>query len=110
MDARKIARFCTAVGAWLAGIALMSAWASAIAAEYIASFSGVAAPALTPRPVVELLNRNFNAILQEPETRALFFAQGYEPAGGSPEDFQRVLAKDVATWSDVIRTANIKFE
>ena len=81
-----------------------------IAGVDIASFSGVAAPALTPRPVVELLNRNFNAILQEPETRALFFAQGYEPAGGSPEDFQRVLANDVATWSDVIRAANITFE
>ena len=40
----------------------------------------------------------------------LFFAQGYEPAGGSPEDFQRVLAKDVATWSEVIRAANVKFE
>jgi tripartite-type tricarboxylate transporter receptor subunit TctC len=81
-----------------------------IAGVDIASFSGVAAPVQTPRPVVELLNRNFNAILQEPETRALFFAQGYEPAGGSPEDFQRVLRNDVATWSSVIRTANVKFE
>jgi tripartite-type tricarboxylate transporter receptor subunit TctC len=81
-----------------------------VAGVDIGSFSGVAAPAQTPRAVVDLLNRSFNAILQEPETRALFFAQGYETAGGSPEDFARVLAKDVATWSDVIRAANIKFE
>jgi tripartite-type tricarboxylate transporter receptor subunit TctC len=76
----------------------------------IGSFSGVAAPAQTPRAIIDLLNRNFNAILQEPDTRALFFAQGYEVAGGSPDDFQRVLAKDVATWSDVIRAANVRFE
>ncbi len=81
-----------------------------IAGVDLGSFSGVAAPAQTPRAIVELLNRNFNAILQEPETLAQFFAQGYEPAGGSPEDFQRVLAKDVATWSGVIRAANVKFE
>jgi tripartite-type tricarboxylate transporter receptor subunit TctC len=70
----------------------------------------VAAPTRTPRAVVELLNRNFNAILQEPETRALFFAQGYEPAGGSPEQFQRVLENDVTTWSRVIRAASVRFE
>ena len=76
----------------------------------IASFSGVAAPAKTPRAIVLLLNSHFNAVLQEPETRSMFFAQGYEPAGGSPEDFQRVLAADVARWSGVIRAANVKFE
>ena len=81
-----------------------------IAGVDIGSFSGVALPAGTPRPVVDLLNRHFNAILQEPETRAMFFAQGYEPAGGAPEDFHRVLAADVATWSRVIRAANISFD
>lgn len=76
----------------------------------VASFSGVAAPPRTPRPVVALLNHQLNAILQEPETRALFFAQGYEPAGGTPEDFARVLAADVATWSTVVRAAHVTFE
>jgi tripartite-type tricarboxylate transporter receptor subunit TctC len=76
----------------------------------IGSFSGVGAPAKTPRPIVDLLNRHLNAILQEPETRTVFQAQGYEIAGGSPEDFQRALAAEVATWSRVIRAANVKFE
>jgi tripartite-type tricarboxylate transporter receptor subunit TctC len=76
----------------------------------IAAFSGVAAPAKTPRPIVDLLNRQLNSILQEPETRATFLAQGYDPAGGSPEDFRRVLGDEVATWSRVIRAAELKFE
>jgi tripartite-type tricarboxylate transporter receptor subunit TctC len=76
----------------------------------LGAFSGVAVPAQTPRAIVDLLNRHFNAILQEPETRATFAAQGYEPAGGSPDDFRRVLEADVATWSGVIRAANIRFE
>jgi len=76
----------------------------------INAFSGVAAPAKTPKAIVDLLNRDLNAILQETQTRKVFEAQGYEPAGGSPEDFRRVLAQDVDTWSKVIRAANIKFE
>jgi tripartite-type tricarboxylate transporter receptor subunit TctC len=74
------------------------------------AFSGVAAPAKTPRAIVDLLNRNLNEVLKELETRALFAAQGYEVAGGTPEDFRRTLEHDVATWSAVIRAANIRFE
>lgn len=81
-----------------------------VAGVDINAFSGVAAPARTPRAIVDLLNRDLNAILQEPDTRKVFAAQGYEPAGGSPDDFRRILAQDVATWSRVIRDANIKFE
>jgi tripartite-type tricarboxylate transporter receptor subunit TctC len=76
----------------------------------IGSFSGVAAPATTPRAVVDRLNREFNEILKEPETRAAFFAEGYEPAGGAPQDFQRTLANDVATWKRVIAAAHVTFE
>jgi tripartite-type tricarboxylate transporter receptor subunit TctC len=81
-----------------------------IAGVDITSFSGVAAPAKTPKAVVDLLNRHFNAILLEPETRAMFAAQGYEVSGGTPEDFQRRLAAEIATWSRVIRAANVTFE
>lgn len=76
----------------------------------IGSFSGVAAPANTPNAVIELLNRHFNAILREPATRAMFATQGYEPAGGSPDDFRRTLARDVEQWARVIREANVKFD
>jgi tripartite-type tricarboxylate transporter receptor subunit TctC len=74
------------------------------------AFSGVAAPAKTPRAIVDRLNRELNAVLQEPETRALFRTQGYEVAGGTPEDFRRTLERDVATWSRVIREQKIQFD
>jgi tripartite-type tricarboxylate transporter receptor subunit TctC len=54
--------------------------------------------------------RHLNSILQEPETRATLLAQGYDPAGGSAEDFHRVLGAEVATWSRVIRAVDIRFE
>jgi tripartite-type tricarboxylate transporter receptor subunit TctC len=83
---------------------------SGVANVDIGSFSGVAAPAKTPPPIVERLNRELNGVLAEPATRTMFFAQGYEVAGGTPQDFARVLADDVAQWRGVIKAAKITFE
>ena len=83
---------------------------SGVSGVDIGSFSGVAAPGKTPPAIVERLNREFNAVLAEPETRPMFFAQGYEVAGGSAQDFARALADDVGRWSAVIKAARITFE
>ena len=83
---------------------------SGVANVDIESFSGVGAPAGTPRAVVDMLNRHFNAILLEADVRAAFAAQGYEVGGGTADDFRRVLAADVDNWSRVIRAANVKFD
>jgi tripartite-type tricarboxylate transporter receptor subunit TctC len=83
---------------------------SGVANIDIGSFSGVAAPARTPKPVVDLLNRQLNLVLDEPETRTTFAAQGYEPVGGSPATFARLLAAEVAAWSRVVQAAHITFD
>jgi hypothetical protein len=46
----------------------------------------------------------------EAQTRALFAQQGYEVAGGTPEDFRRTLEHDVAMWSRAIRAADVRFD
>ena len=76
----------------------------------IVAWTGVTAPAKTPRKLIDTLNAHFNAILKEPDTKTFFFNQGYEIAGGTPEEFGRLLAEEVATWSKVIRTAKIQFD
>ena len=83
---------------------------SGVSGVDIGSFSGVAAPAKTPPALVERLNRELNAVLAEPETKTMFFTQGYEVAGGSPPDFARVLAGEVTQWSAVVKAAKITFE
>jgi tripartite-type tricarboxylate transporter receptor subunit TctC len=81
-----------------------------IAGVNVIAWTGVAAPAKTPRKLIDTLNAHFNAILKEPDTRTFFSNQGYDPAGGTPEDFGRLIAAEVATWSKVIRTAKIQFD
>ena len=81
-----------------------------IAGVNVVTWSGVVAPAKTPKNVVATLNAHYNEILKEPEVKANFLNLGYETAGGSPQDFGRHLAEEVATWSKVIRAANIQFD
>ena len=81
-----------------------------IAGVNVIAWSGIVAPAKTPKKLIDTLNAHFNAILKEQDVKTFFFNQGYEPAGGTPEEFGRLLAEEVATWSKVIRTAKVQFD
>jgi len=76
----------------------------------VTSWSGIAAPRGTPRNLVATLNAHYNAILHEPDVKSTFLNLGYETAGGTPQDFGRLLAGEVATWSKVIRVAKVQLE
>ncbi len=76
----------------------------------VMTWTGLVAPRKTPRKLIDTLNAHFNAILKEPDVKAFFFNLGYETAGGTPEDFGRLLAQEVATWNKVIRAARIQFD
>lgn len=74
------------------------------------SWQGVVAPAGTPAAVIDRLNRELNAILKEPEVRSAFTKQAFDPVGGTPEDFGRVISNSIDTWAGVIRANNIKLD
>ena len=70
------------------------------------SWLGILAPAGTPLPVVERLNAEFNRAL--PKVRDKLAAQGLDIAGGTPQEFARVIRADFEKWSRVVKAANIK--
>jgi tripartite-type tricarboxylate transporter receptor subunit TctC len=74
------------------------------------SWQGIVAPAGTPRPVIERLNRELNAVLRDPEIRAAFAKQAFDPKGGTPEEFGRVISASVDRWAEVIRANNIRLD
>jgi tripartite-type tricarboxylate transporter receptor subunit TctC len=71
---------------------------------------GLVAPAGTPRPVIEWLNREAKKAFSAPDVRDRFVAQGVEFALGSPDDFGAHIAADTKRWGEVIRRAGIKLE
>lgn len=71
---------------------------------------GLFAPAGTPAPVVKTLHRAFAQAVQAPDVQELFARQGVTPYGSTPEEFRKVLRRDIDKWAKVIRTANIRVE
>jgi tripartite-type tricarboxylate transporter receptor subunit TctC len=71
------------------------------------SWSGIMAPAGTPRRVIDRLNAAIEKILRDPEVRQRFASLGVEPVGGPPEAFARHIRAESEKWSRVVKTANI---
>ncbi len=74
----------------------------------VTGWNGVLAPANTPRPIIDKLNRTIVAALKTPDIEKFLIEQGLEPAGNSPEEFAQVMHTDIEKWIRVTREAGIK--
>ena len=77
---------------------------------YAASWYGMLLPAGTPKNVVDILSREIVAQMRTPEMRETLARQGFEPAGGSPEQFNTFIREEMLRWVKVIASAGIKPE
>jgi len=68
------------------------------------------APAATPRPIVERLNREVNAVLQLPEVATRFAELGITNRPMTPEEVGAFVAAETRRWGEVARRANIRAE
>jgi tripartite-type tricarboxylate transporter receptor subunit TctC len=71
---------------------------------------GLLAPAGTPKPVVEKLNREAARALTAPEVRDKLQAQGAEPMPGTPEAFASFMQEEMAKWAPVVKQAGVKLD
>ncbi len=71
---------------------------------------GIGAPAKTPQDIVERLNEQINAGLNDPALRARIGEVGGMPLTGSSADFRKLFVDDAQKWAKVMREANIKPE
>jgi tripartite-type tricarboxylate transporter receptor subunit TctC len=69
---------------------------------------GMWAPAGTPKEIVLRLNQALVRILRQPDVQERLRADGMEPVFSTPEAFARVIARDIAMWSKVVKAGNIK--
>ncbi len=71
---------------------------------------GVVAPAGTPPDIVNKLNAAFRESMAPAETRARLATLGAEIKIGTPAEFGKMLAAELAQWTAVVKAANIKVE
>jgi tripartite-type tricarboxylate transporter receptor subunit TctC len=64
----------------------------------------------TPTANIERLHAEVKTALDSREVRELFKAQGIEPGGMPPADFQRLIKTDIADWKRTIDQLGIKLE
>jgi len=74
------------------------------------AFFGINAPSATPSEIIERLNKEINAILAEPRTKARFADLGGTPLPGPPADFGKLIADETEKWARVVKFAGIKPE
>ena len=54
------------------------------------------------------LNTEVNAALATPDVRDQFIAQGGEPSGGTPQELDALIKREIKEWTDIVRKAGIK--
>ena len=74
------------------------------------SWNGMWGPAGMPRAIVMRLNQALARILKQPETLERLRADGREPAHSTPEEFARVIGRDISKWTTVVKVGNIKVQ
>jgi tripartite-type tricarboxylate transporter receptor subunit TctC len=75
-----------------------------------ASWNGLAAPARTPKPVIERLNREVAAALNHPDVRRRLAELNVDAQASTPDQASALLASEVKRWGEVIVRARIPLQ
>jgi len=71
---------------------------------------GIVAPAGTPATVLDRLNAELQAALNDPETRRRIIASGAEPMPGSSSEFRATIESEIGKWAKVIKISGARIE
>jgi tripartite-type tricarboxylate transporter receptor subunit TctC len=71
---------------------------------------GIIAPAGTPAPVVDRLNREIKTLLASADVQKLFMNEGADVDYLGPAEFGPFIAGEITKWDKVVKEANIKVE
>jgi tripartite-type tricarboxylate transporter receptor subunit TctC len=74
------------------------------------TWTGIIAPAGTPKPIIDKLNAASNKALQSDAFKARIAEIGDDVGGGTPEELGALMASDSKKWGEVIERAGIKLE
>jgi tripartite-type tricarboxylate transporter receptor subunit TctC len=75
-----------------------------------ATWLGLFAPAGTPRPIVERLNRIVNDALKRPDFIAKLKPQGASALGGTPDELRQRVMSELESWGRIIPSIGIQPE
>jgi tripartite-type tricarboxylate transporter receptor subunit TctC len=71
---------------------------------------GLIAPAGTPRPIVERLNKELRLLAESDHVKQRIQAEGGDAMTSTPEEYANDIDKEETKWSTLIRKLNLKVE
>jgi tripartite-type tricarboxylate transporter receptor subunit TctC len=77
---------------------------------YNIGWSGLLAPAGTPKPIIDKLNTAMNAALKLPDVKEKMKVQGLVPLSNTPAEFATLISNEVDYWGKVIPSIGIQAE
>ena len=83
---------------------------SALKGYDAASWYGLFMPAGAPKNAVATISKAVVKIMQAPDIRQRFMADGFEPVGLGPEEFSKYLRGEIVKWEKIVKAAGIKPE
>ncbi|MDB5967027.1 MAG: hypothetical protein JWQ72_3527 [Polaromonas sp.] len=72
------------------------------------SWTGLAAPANTPKAIINILNAETQRIIKDPAYVDALKRMGTDVASSTPEGFDAYTRKDIAKWTDVVKKAKVQ--
>jgi tripartite-type tricarboxylate transporter receptor subunit TctC len=73
-------------------------------------YYGLAAPAGTPRPIIERLNRELRAIVKSDDVSKRLISDGGSPVASTPEEYAANIAREERKWAALVKKLGIKLE
>jgi tripartite-type tricarboxylate transporter receptor subunit TctC len=73
-------------------------------------WSGVLAPARTPRPVIDRLHGVLVRILHQPDMKERLVQLGSDPVGSTPDQFGAFISSEIQKWVKIAKVAGVKAE
>jgi tripartite-type tricarboxylate transporter receptor subunit TctC len=75
------------------------------------NFIGVFAPAGTPKPIIDQVAQANLALTADPDYQKLLVSGTFEPHGGlSPDAYRRYVESEIARWTPIVRTLDLKID
>jgi tripartite-type tricarboxylate transporter receptor subunit TctC len=73
-------------------------------------YYGLAAPAGTPPPIIERLNKELRAILANDEMKKRLIDDGADPTPSTPEEYAANIAREEGKWAALVQKLGLKIE
>ena len=74
------------------------------------SWIGILAPAKTPQPIVDRLQRELHAVVHSPEVKERLASLGISASGSTPSEFSAQIQADLKKYAETVKTANVKVD